>query len=359
LLVVFIVGVLAVLSAYRSRKNNSLSGLKISIGLVFFFLALRYDFGNDYMSYLNIFNDINGMGSFNPGYFFIKGNEFGWLYLNRLFGLGGLSFFTMIAALALLNCYVLYKFIKKYVSPRYYWFAIFLYIFHPYNMLVLSSAMRQALAFSIFLFSIDFIVQKKIGKYFFFISIATLFHTSAVFLFPLILLSLINWKIKFFQIISIGVLFVVPIIFTQEIFDQIYFLVSEYFDYYSGYIKEVHLNTKLGAGFALNVLIYLVVIFYSQLETAKNHSILFKIGIVSFLMIPLSFGVPLITRLNFYLIPVMMAVFPYVFEKIKSNEIRISYITVILLFTLYNFYIFFESDTWRSSFMIYKTIFSS
>lgn len=348
---------IAVFLAWLESNNSYKHGLKLSIFIMFIFLALRYDFGNDYMAYLELFQDINRYSGFNPDSFIFKGNEIGWLYLNRFFGF--LGFFPMIAFLAAFTCFVLYLFIKTYVPLRYYWFAVFIYVFQPYNMLVLSSAMRQAVVVSIFLLAIDLIIRKKIIWYILLVLIGTLFHTSAIFLLPFILLAFLNWKINIYYVLLIGVLFSVPFIFINDTINYINFIASQYLNFYLGYIEESEIITSVGLGFALNVLIYLIVIFYSQKEIDFANNILFKIAIISFLMIPLSFGVQLIGRLNFYLLPVMMAVFPLVFLKIKKSYLRILFVNIVVLFTLYNFFIFFESDVWKNDFGVYYTIFSA
>jgi len=264
----------------------------------------------------------------------------------------------MVAVLAAFNSIVLYRFIKKYVPLKYYWVAIFIYAFQPYTMLVLSSAMRQAVAVSFFLIAIDFIVQKKAVKYILTILFATLFHTSAVFLFPFIFLAYINWRLKLKYIIIIVLLFMVPIIYVNELVEYINLFTNLYLGFYSGYLEKSEVNTTVGLGFFLNVFIYLIVIYKAQHEEGFGNNILFKIATISLLMIPLSFGVQLIGRLNFYLLPVMMAVFPLTFEKFKSNHIRLVFMAIIILFTLYNFFIFFQSEVWKDNFGIYHTIFS-
>ena len=350
-----IFNIIAVFFAWLQSNGGYKHGLKLSLFTVFIFLALRYDYGNDYMGYLENFLDINKSGVFRADLFIIKGNELGWFYLNRLFD--PLGFFAMTAFLAALSCYVLFRFIKKYVPPQYYWFAVFLYVFKPTNMLVLSSAMRQEVAGVLFLLSIDYIIQKKVIKYLILIYIATLFHTSAVFLFPFILLGFINWKIKFYQIILVFAIFILPIIFTRELYDYIQSITRLYFDYYSVYLEEDFENSK-GLGFAYIILSYLIAFYFSQNDNNKENNLLYKIAIISMLIVTVSFGVLLISRINLYLYPVMMAVFPIVFTKIKNAEFRFGYISVNILYTIYQFFVFFQSELWGRYFGEYHTIFS-
>ena len=360
MITVLIVNILAVFFAFIESNKSNKHGLKISIFIIFLFLALRYDFGNDYMGYLEMFREIYIHASWGIASFNIKGNEIGWFYLNRIFGLLGYNgFFAMVAVLAAFNCNILYRFIRKYVPSRYYWFAIFLYTFQVSQMLTLSSAMRQAVAVSVFMLAIDFIIKKEPIKYLILIFIATLFHTSAVVLFPFIIFAYINRRIKLIHIAIIFVIFTILAYSVNETFQYINIITSDqYINDYTYYLKDVESvsSPKLGAGFMLNIIIYFIVMYYSRFETKNTNNLLFKIAIMSFLIIPLGFSIQLIGRLNFYLMPVFLAVFPLVFDKMNGLK-RYSYIGIVILFTLYDFYIFFNMDLWKS-FRVYHTIFT-
>lgn len=352
-----IFNIIAVFFAWLESSGRYKHGLKLSLFTIFLFLSLRYDYGNDYMTYLERFLDINRDAHFNKDLFSIAGNEIGWLYLNRLFG--PLGFFAMTAVLAAFTSFVLYRFIKKYVPIQYYWFAILLYVFQPNNMLVLSTAMRQAVAVSFFLLAIDYIIQKKIYHYLILIFFATLFHSSAAFLFPLVLLCYFNWQIKFIHIILSFVVFGFFTIFAKEFIKNIDLSTAIYFDQYNTYVENDDLNSKLGLGFILNIFIYAVVLLYARKEIYKNNNVFFNLTLFSFLLIPFGIGIQMIGRLNYYLLPVMMAIFPIVFIKLRKKEFRLFFISIVILFTLYQFFIFFNSEPWIKYFGTYHTIFSA
>jgi len=357
MIVTLLFNIIAVFFAWLQDSNQFKHGLKLSLFTVFLFLALRYDFGNDYMGYLDNFLEVNRYSIWDSSLFRIKGNELGWLYLNRLFGPFG--FFAMQAVLAGFTCIVLYKFITNYVPHKYYWFAMFFYLFYPGSMLTLSSAMRQQVAVIIFLLAFDFIVQKRWFLYLVLITIATTFHSSAIFLYPFILLSYFNWKLSFSQVLIISIAFVLPIIYVKEVFGFLETLVIEQFDFYEVYTKGSDFSIDVGAGFALNILIYLVVLYFAQSESRKKELLLYKIAVLSLFLIPISFAIPLIGRLGMYLYPVMMAVYPMVFIKMKKTGPRLLYIGVVLFITIYQFYMFFQSPVWIRAFSEYNTIFSA
>jgi hypothetical protein len=341
---------------YKAFKIDD--GLKLSIFILFIFLSIRYEYGNDYNNYLKLFYEINSYSNFSFSKFIIKGNEFGWVYLNYLFEPFG--FFAMQLFLAAFSCFILYRFIKKYVSPKYYWWAIFIYTFQPYHMLVQSSAMRQSVAISLFLLAIEFLIEKKIFHYVVIILFGTLFHSTAYFLLPLVLLSYFNIQLKFKYIILIVFLFFGVIMFADEIFNQVQQFISLYFKKeYSGHINEDVEEVTFGIGFILNFILYIILFYYAQHQNSVWKIIILNIVIISFLIIPLTFSLPLISRLNFYFTPLLMVAYPLAFENIKKKTIRIVFMVLIALSTIYQFFYFFNSETWMKKFYEYKTIFSA
>ncbi|MEI6611186.1 MAG: EpsG family protein, partial [Deltaproteobacteria bacterium] len=233
-----IFNIIAVIFAWLESTGQYKHGLKLSLFTVFLFLALRYSYGNDYWNYFYMFMDTNSSSSFGES-ILREGWEIGWLFINRVFGLlGTQGFFAMIAVLAAFNCIVLFRFIKKYVPPKHYWIAVFIYTFQPDMMLILSSAMRQAVAVSLFLLSIDFIIQKKILPYLILVTIATIFHTSSIVLYTFILLVFGDWKINFRELIIVFVLFMIQFIYFNVIHEYTTLITNKYFWAYTKHLSE-------------------------------------------------------------------------------------------------------------------------
>jgi transmembrane protein EpsG len=341
--------------AYLKEYRNALI---FSLICIFCFLALRYDYGNDYDAYLKLFYEINSYSSFSLSNFKIKGNEFAWVYINHLFEPYG--FFAMQIFIAGFSCFVLYRFIKKYVEPKYYWWAIFIYTFQPYHMIVLSSAMRQAVAVSLFLISIDFLIAKKPFHFIGIVLLGTLFHSTAYFLLPLVLLSYFNFQINIKNIILILTIFIGLFFFLGDFFKQAEIFISNYFENeYTAYMELEEQETTIGIGFILNFIINIILLFYLQDQKSTWKRIISNVFVISFLLIPLSFSIPIITRLNFYLTPLLIVVYPIVFENIIVKKNRYIFMLLISVFTIYQFIYFFYSETWAKHFFEYKTIFSS
>ena len=344
--------IIALFFALKASLNKNSNGLLYSVIIIFIFLAIRYDFGNDYLGYFMNFHEIN-----NYDYYSIKGNEIGWIYLNYIFE--PLGFISMQIFLAGFSCYILYRFIKKYVPQNYYWIAIFIYTFQPYHLLVFSSAMRQAIVISFFLLAIDYLMEKKPFHYIAIIMFGTLFHTTALFLLPIIIFSYVKIKPTISFIILITIISYFLYIFKDNIFILSKQFVELYFeDDYSAHLDIDLSNLKVGLGFLLNFILY-IILFY-QFQNAKVYSeiLIFNITALSFLFIILSLSIPLVSRVNFYFTPLLMIAYPFAIKNIKLKVFKDIFIILIIFSNIYQYFIFFHSTVWQEKFYDYKTIFS-
>lgn len=348
-----VIGILSVFFAFLARYKNIQFGLKISFSLVFMFLALRYNFGNDYKEYLQNFISVNKVLQIN--YF---NNQFhfepGWLFLCRSFK--PLGFFAMTAVLALFNCIIYYRFIKKFVPIKYYWLAVFLYMFSPGFMLTHSSAMRQSIAIALFIFSIDFLYKKDAVRYFCCIGIAWLFHTSALILLPVYFLGFLNWKINRMAKQIIISIFISLFIFISFIGPYLNQFISNYFEQYDIYQDPGIIGTGLGVIYLS--MLFVLILYYEGFQNKKT-ALIFKIAIISFIFIPLSLPIQLIGRMGMYFAPATIIVYPIIQIHLKKNVYKTAFIVSLLFMTIYSYIQFFQSDVWRSAFGTYHTIFSA
>jgi hypothetical protein len=339
--------------AYLARNKHNEFWLRVSFALIFLFLALRYDYGNDYSGYLKRFQEINRVTTIN---YFDEywGFEAGWVFLCRLFKPFG--FFAMTAILALLNCVVYYRFIKKYVPPSYYWLAVFLYVFNPGFMLIHSSAMRQSLAIIVFIFSIDYIYKKKAIHYCLCIAIASLFHTSALILFPVYLLGLYNWKINKKLAVVLFTLFLLLYAYGDIFLPNINQFISAYFGRYEIYEGGGEISSGLGV--IIYSFLFALILFYEQTQSVAI-ALLFKIAILSYFIMPLGLSILMISRTGMYFQPATIVVFPIILFKMNNSVVKNIILTALILIMTYSFFQFFQSDVWQETFGTYNTIFSA
>lgn len=351
---VLFLNIFVVLAAYLARYSEFKFGLKISFFIIFIFLAIRYNFGNDYMSYYEGFISLNSYSSvnyFDPTIPF----EAGWIFLCRLFQ--PLGFFSMVIFLALFNCVVYYLFIVRYVPVQYYWIAVFFYVFTPGFMLVQASAMRQSVAIALFLISVRYIYRKDLVRFLACIGIAYLFHRSAIFLAPAYLLGLLKWKINKTWGIILFAIFLLLFTVGKLFLPSIQLITNDYFQKYEGYLGAgSEMNSGIGVVFMSIVLVF--ILLYSRFQR-REYDILFKLSIFSFMFIPLGLLILMISRIGMYFAPATIVVYPVIMANIKDATIKRAFTSLLLAFTLYTFVMFFSTGTYKVAFAEYQTIFSA
>lgn len=354
MLTVIVINTLSVLFAYLTKFKNYKYGLEISFLIISTFLAIRYNYGNDYKGYLDMFKSINSISALDLSYGTSE-IEPGWKLLNRVFKPVG--FFSMIIGITIFQCFAYYRLIHKYVPLNWQWFAVFIYTFSAGFMLTQVSMMRQAFAMSIFLFSIDFIFRKKVIHYVIFILIASLFHQSALLMLPLLLLGYANFKINKYGLLVFIAIYISTIYFQNFFSDKITLLTTTQFDKYEYYIgSKSEINSGIGV---ITQFVFLMTILFSEKKQSRDNSILFKLSALGFVFIPLSFIVALIGRIGMYLNIITIAVYPLVLVNIKNKIYRYTYTIILMIWTLYGFFEFFSSDVWKFSFNTYQTIFTA
>lgn len=349
MLIIAFFNFVVVIFAYLAYKHHSDIALKISFVFIFLFLALRYDFGNDYQSYLENFIAINqGI--------IVWESEPGWVLLCRFFGPFG--FFVMTAFLAAVQSVVYYRFFKKYVPVKYYWLALFIYLFNPSCFLILSSAMRQSVALVIFVFSIDYIYKKRFVRYFICIALASTFHSSALIFFPVYLIGLVDWKVN--KITALIFFIIYPLMYLFLSYLQVYVsqFVEIYFHVYERYLDRDMGKIGSGIGFIFSLFLLWLIIIKLGYQVGEKH-FLFKISILSYYFTPFAFINPMIGRIGMYFEPFMIVVFTAVLMLIRARNVRFAVIALYSVIVLFSFYGFFQSDIWRESYGQYKTIFSA
>jgi hypothetical protein len=385
------VGVSAVFLTYLTRRKQNGVGLKMAFFVIFVFLAIRYDYGNDYMAYLDGFNEITTHFKI-----FLTGEmwEPGWRFLHILFKPFG--FFAMIGFTSLATCVVFYWFVRSYVPAKYQWLAIFLYIFDPYLILVPASGMRQNVAILLFLVATRFLYKKKVIIYLLLTCVGATFHISAIVLPPFVLLAYVNFKINKFIASIISLMFASMFLVGPKLFfyasQFVHRFVPTYARYYL-YYGGSKFGTGLGFIYALFQLI--AVLYFAGIEFAPHtetseddeqdmefvpsledteqmprdpkaaflnlaaRRLLFKLAIISFLFTPLALQAMMFIRLNMYFTPVLIAVFPIILFTTKDRFFHLVFLSSLMAFTLFKFWAFFQSPVWRDKFGTYQTIFSA
>ena len=348
------INLLAVLCAYITRYREFRQGLKVSFIIIYIFLAIRFNFGNDYKDYYEDFFTLNRYTSvdfFNNSFSY----EPGWLFLCRVFQPVG--FFGMVMFLALFNCFIYYKFVKRWVPEKYWWLAVFIYVFNPDFMLIHASAMRQSVAISFFLISIPYIYKKDFIRCSLCIAMAWLFHSSSIVLLPVYLIGMFSGKVNRTWSIVIFAMFLSLFLYGNLFLPSVNVLISGYFERY-----EVYQGTRVGLNAGFGVFLFstlLIFTLYFSTEQVNENNVLFKLAILSFMFIPMGLFIILISRIGMYFTPTTIAVYPIIVSRIKKPSVRLLFSFFVVVFTLYGFSIFFNSPVFKRQYENYHTIFSA
>lgn len=146
--------------------------LKLLFIILVLFSGLRYEVGKDFTSYEMVFTLIEK----NIISYEITKLEKGYLILLEVVNFFNGTQQLVFLIMAIISNYFIYKFILETSDDIFMSISIFflvgIYYASGFN------GIRQYLAISIFLFSIKYIEEKNILKYFIFILIASLFHKS-------------------------------------------------------------------------------------------------------------------------------------------------------------------------------------
>ena len=319
-------------------SNKRIASLKLffTFFLIFILASIRKDFGLDYDVYLNEFNSIKNSVS---NITFHDHFEIGYVYLIKLVP----SFRILIVLLSFLTCFTYYYLFKKFLTIKQYWLAfLFLMFLNNYILFFNFSGLRNGISICIFLLSLDFIIKRKIFIYIILTYIASLFHSSALLVMPLVYLLINVKQTKNIEIIFLA-FFILLIIISNtssiiSLFNPIIFL---FFDRYELYYSII-LNSDDTRGFLLFALCISIIAYtFILLKTVKistNNILILKIKILFF--ISLLLGNINFRFSNYFAIFALLSA--CIMIKIDYNRLRSSLFSIaFILFILYNHFIVF------------------
>jgi hypothetical protein len=362
MIVTFLIGFISIFFAFQAWNLHNRKYLFLSFFIIFIYLALRYNFGSDYKTYLELFHQIKEM-SWNDLKDLPKISslgetmEFGYIYLNKLFSIFS-GFFVFIAFHSFIFCAVYYGLIKKNVDIRFAWLAIFILIFNTTLMVRSISGLRQGLAVFCFLFSIQYLIQRNIIKYVLCILLASSFHYSACILLPLYFLFSIKPVNKFEPLIYLSV-FVFLTLFGNIFFDPIVTIITKYIPKYLFYVNDNKLDIiSSGVGRILFLFLNITILFFSKTDTPSDR-VFYRILVFYILLTPLGGVIKMIGRLTLYFAPAFVVVVPQLMSTKINRSLKLIFISILLLLTIYDAINHYTNPLTRNANFHYQTIVST
>lgn len=315
----------------------------ILLVIVVLFAGLREGIGTDYNMYKSFY--------FNPLLKSAEKVETGFIVLleisNKIFGDKYYLFFLLCSAITIIPIYYIFKKNSKYPGLSLLFFFSFGFFTLSFNMI------RQFIAITIMLYSINYIYKKSFWKFLISIIIACFFHLTSLILLPMYFFANIKFsKRRLMQI------FLIILIFATFLFNPIFNFVVSHIPQYSMYAN--YGGVDAGIGTYLVDLIYLFIIFflimnYEKLIKNRYDNICLNFGIISTIFIVLSVENVLFARLIYYFfIPVMIPlanVFDY-FLNSKTQKV-FNLFLIVILFIIYILNILFFNGVYPYSSIFY------
>lgn len=336
--------------AKLSSLKNGKSLLFFAFFIIFIFSALRFNYGNDYLSYLDIYREINSsvLSSLNGETRY----EFGWVLLNIICKY--FPFQSIIFIVSFINCFAFYKLIVKYVDPAYYVFALFIYLADANIFLINLSAMRQSIAIIFVLRAIDLLSDKKYIYFLVYYLLAINFHTSSLTLLPVIIFFfLLNTRINYFYILFFLSIYITAFIFKDYLKQYVVLITTFFFD---NRYPLVDSDSNMSFVNFFSYLILLFFLFYYHNRLDSKFQFFAKLLMFAIVIIPIDFILPLAGRMTYYFLTLSIIIFPRLASVIKNQFLKVTFIlftTLIISVRLFNF---FTSETYSESYKNYKTI---
>ena len=356
MIVTILLGVFTVLFTFLTKYKNYKYGLEIAFILIFFFLALRNNFGNDYQSYYTFFSEITKSPqiNFKYGWSAERVLEPGWILLCWLFKPFG--FYAFIAFHSFLFSLTYYFFFKIHVPKNLYWLSIFIFIFDPTFLLIQLSTLRQSFASIFIILSYQYIYKKKLLPFILCILCATLFHSSALIFLPAYLLCFSRWVNTKLTRVVIFLLYLSLIFYGKLLSSAFIEFINSYFKMYTVYFRFKEGNLGSGVGFAYQTTLLILTLYIGRFQKNKT-AFFFNITIICFLMLPINLLLNITQRLIFYFHPAILVSFPIIINHIKNKPLKILIGSLIVVYSITSYYRFINSATWSESYVVYKTIF--
>lgn len=323
-------------------KERSFVKFEIIFPIVLFAIVfgMRYDVGVDHLAYLRRY--VFGIQ--------IQRHELLFVFITNLCANLQLHYIIYFSILAFIQAFFFFYAFKK--ENFLYPFLVF-FLFTNGEWLSWMNLMRQAIAICIWIFSLKYIVEKKLWLYVLWVTVAFLFHRSAIVLF--IFYPILRSGNDYFKSIILQlILFVLAFVFREVFFDVISkfdALISFYLELMGRDMYEMSYNLERlltnfkelkGTGYAakFRILIIVIIILYSsRLKKFYNSRwfntcyFFFFIGIIAMYIFP-SGAIAIDRPFEYFYIfqTIMYAYFAHYLFSTKKYDTQFMYYALIIAF---------------------------
>ena len=348
-----------VLFYFQSRKKNGYIYGYIATLIFSCVIGMRYGVGVDYLTYKEIYDIYQNYQSISYSRL-----EAGFILIMKLCTSMKLHYTVFFGIFAFFQVFFLFKAFKNksYLYPYLAYTFMIGCIWYDY-----CNIIRQALAFCIFVFAIQYILKKDFIRYVIIILLASTVHLSSI----VFLLAYPLFVKKQEWIKSLGVQYIllsIALILSQiNIIDPLFNYISPYLDIlnYSGYLdadqEKINDKVSIGLGFVNVLFLQLIQISYSN--KIKQYfqdpwlNIVYNIFYIGVLWKYVFLNSQLFSRFNYYLLGFQFIVGAYTLcylykkSKLMFFILALSYFLIFLSFiidsenTYFKYYFFWQAKS--------------
>lgn len=350
--IVIFVNTLAVLFSYLSKYNKFSYGFELAFFCLILFYGVRYNYGNDYISYWQMFDEIASYRSFVLFDDSVR-IEPGWILLNKIFS--GCGFPFLVFFLTIFQFLSIYYFIKRFVPINKRYIALFIYLFSFDLMLLELSMMRQTIAIFLTMYAVVFLLNQKFIFFSIFALLAPMFHVSAWIITPAYIILLFRFKVATnFQLpFLLVVLFLfLSIDSLNEIFVS---LITSHLNTYAVYLDRGAAELGSGLGLTFNLIIMLCILFTINRQSATIQ-FLYKWNLLAYIVLPFGFLIDLIARVGFYFSFCSFLIYPFWFSSLTPKYLRQIVVSCCIFYILYSFWLSLNHDIYAPYYSDYQSI---
>ena len=275
----------------------------IALALICLVVGFRNEVGNDWGAYVTFFN---GFQFYSFDSVFSGEYEIGFGLMNYLLARANMHYTVMFFLIALFTWAFFFKSLDIRILP-----ILIFFVFTDEYFFWSMNVIRQFMAMAMFLYSIQFIIQRRLIYFVGLIALATLFHTSAIIMLPVYWLPVNKlykpriWFVIYLVTIFLSNTSIINTLMTKLMFALAEFipLLSVYLNYFGGE-KLLAAKIAIGLGYLFKILVGIFIFLFCEKVTDKYPStkiyfVLFFFGAIIF---NLFYMIHLIDRINHYFI---------------------------------------------------------
>ncbi|WP_432712744.1 EpsG family protein [Pedobacter sp.] len=324
-----------------------------SFFLLWFIAGLKFEMGGDWPSYREFFlyvEPLEQVLTTKSPTFTYSYMEQGYKVLNSVIKSLGGSMQVVFFIIAFFNALLFFKGLQLYgVYPVLGALIYYSSVYFPLDMI----AIRQAVAVQLFFISLYFIYQRRFWPYFLLVTIAFLFHRSAILLYPLYFVLHKEWGNKLYLLLF---LFSACIFFLQvHWMTGLLNWVADQMGGHTSSIIKMYLssntygvNRVLSVGVLINFLLFfLYMIHRKQLKQYRFYPIFFNLFLINVVVFFVFYEfIEISNRYRFYFLLSNVILLPYLITLYKDVYFKaVTYVGIVAFSFLYGRAVFLEEPS--------------